>query len=82
MLVLGGILVPAGGVLFARFFLDRETIDVPALYAPGAKAFSIPGIVAWLSGSAVYYLTTGIGATLPSLLTSILVYLGMRRASA
>jgi cytosine permease len=84
MLVLGGVLVPAGGVFFARFFLDRAPVNVPALYETSSgtlAALSMAGVVAWIAGCVVYYLASGIGATLPALLTSIAVYLVMRRLS-
>ena len=88
MLLLGGLLVPVGGVLLARFFLLRRPVRVPELYDPAGPlarhgGFSVPGLAAWAAGAAgaaVYFLARGIGATLPSLATSIVV-LGRQAAS-
>jgi purine-cytosine permease-like protein len=79
MLLLGGVLVPVGGVLIARFYLVRRTVSVPDLYAaegPYARHFGISraGLAAWAAGGAVYYLAGGIGGTLPSLAVSVAVY--------
>jgi len=79
MLLLGGLLVPVGGVLLARFFLLRRPVRAADLYdASGPLArhggFSLSGLAAWAAGGAVYFLTRGIGATLPSLATSVAVY--------
>ena len=79
MLLLGGLLVPIGGVLLARFFLVRRPVSVPDLYdrsGPFAKSagFSIPGLSAWAAGAAAYFLARPIGGTLPSLTTAIVVY--------
>ncbi len=79
MLLLGALLVPAGGVLIARFFLVRRPISVPDLYdrsGPFARAagFSLPGLLAWAAGAAVYFFARSIGGTLPSLATAMAVY--------
>ncbi len=79
VLLLGGILVPVGGVLLARFFLVQREVEVAALYEKrGALAasggFSVPGLSAWAAGGAVYYLAGSIGGTLPSLATAVFVY--------
>jgi NCS1 family nucleobase:cation symporter-1 len=79
MLLLGGLLVPVGGILLSHFFLLRRPVNVPALYdAKGPLArhagFSIPGLAAWTAGAAVYFLAGGIGGTLPSLVASIAAY--------
>jgi purine-cytosine permease-like protein len=79
MLVLGGALVPVGGVLLAHFFLRPREVDVAALYDPqGAYArhggFSIAGLLAWTLGVVVYRLAAPIGGTLPSLLAALLGY--------
>jgi len=84
MLVLGGTLVPVGGVLLAHFFLLREPVDVPSLYDPKGPAaacggFSLPGLVAWAAGAAAYYAASSVGGTLPALGVSILVYAGATR---
>ncbi|RPJ76551.1 MAG: hypothetical protein EHM24_02030, partial [Acidobacteria bacterium] len=84
MVVLGGLLVPVGGVLAARFFLVREAVDVPSLYErPGGgrfgKGFDAAGLAGWAAGGTTYYLATSIGGTLPSLLVAVGVYLAIRR---
>ncbi len=83
MLVLGGILVPVGGVLLARFFLlDRagtSRAPVSALYdrrGPYARwgGFDLAGLAAWLIGGITYYAAAGIGGTVPSLIVSVGMY--------
>jgi len=87
MLVLGGAFVPIGGILIARFFLDRRPVDVAALYDPrGVHArhfgFSPAGMLAWAAGAAAYYAIGATGGTLPALALALLVYaLGSRRLS-
>jgi purine-cytosine permease-like protein len=85
MLVLGGVLVPAGGVFFARFFLDREPVDPSTLYDSSdrrLRSLAIPGAAAWAAGSIVYYVARPIGATLPSLATAIFVHIAIKRFTA
>ncbi len=79
MLLLGGVLVPVGGVLLARFFLVRRPVAVPDLYdgaGPFSRhfGFSPAGLAAWASGGIAYYLAGSFGGTLPSLAVSIAVY--------
>jgi purine-cytosine permease-like protein len=81
MLVLGGVLVPVGGVLLARFFLLRRRwpVHVPELYdAAGPYArrggFSVAGLTGWAAGAAAYYGAAAIGGTLPSLGVAVGVY--------
>ena len=79
MLLLGALLVPVGGILLARFFLVRRPVAIPDLYDPTGPfsltgGFSIPGLLAWASGAAVYYLACPIGSTVPSLATAIAVF--------
>jgi NCS1 family nucleobase:cation symporter-1 len=79
MLVLGGVLVPVGGVLLGRFFLGRGEVDVRALYDPSGpyaqgRGFAVPGLLAWALGALVYYWAAPIGGTLPSLTAAILAY--------
>jgi len=94
MLLLGGILVPVGGVLVARFFiLDRSRSqpaggapDVAALYdtsGPYARfgGFDPAGLAAWAAGGLTYYAARSIGATLPALLVAIGVYWVMKKGS-
>ena len=88
MLVLGSLLVPIGGVVLAHYFLMRLPVRVEALYdrhGPYARSrgFSPPALAAWAIGTAVYWLASGIGGTLPALATTIGVYwLGWRIESA
>jgi hypothetical protein len=64
-----------GGVFLAHFVLLRRQPDVEALYRTDMlPAFNIAGLTAWIAGFAMYTLAAPIGATLPSLLTSILIY--------
>ena len=80
MVLLGSILVPVGGVFLAHFVLLRRPIDLEKIYRIDMMpAFTMPGIAAWVLGFAVYKLAAPIGATLPALATSIVVYVALRR---
>lgn len=83
-LVLGALLVPVGGLLLAHFFVLRTPTHVPDLYAPAAlrRGWSGPGLIAWIAGAVVFQLSGSIGATLPSLLTTMAVYVVLARRSA
>ena len=75
MMWIGAILVPVGGVFLAHFVLLRRPIDIGALYDPKRlPAISIAGVAAWILGFVVYKLAAPIGATLPALATSMIVY--------
>jgi purine-cytosine permease-like protein len=83
-LILAGTLVPIGGILLAHYFVLRRPVRVADLYdeaGPYAtcRGWSIAGISAWVAGAVVFYAATSIGATLPSLAASILVYAGFTR---
>lgn len=85
MLVLGGLLVPVGGVLLAHFFVTREAVAVADLYdarGPYARTwgFSVPGLLGWAAGSAAFVVggSQG-GGTVPALAASMGVYLIGRR---
>ena len=88
MLLLGGLLVPVGGVLLAHFFLLRRPVDVADLYAgDGPKSrhggFAIPGMCGWAAGVTAYFLAGsvgGAGGTLPALVTALVVTWGLERA--
>lgn len=72
---IGSVLVPVGGVFLAHFVMLRRPVDVNAVYDLRRVApVSIAGVAAWLLGFAVYKLAAPIGATLPALATSMLVY--------
>jgi cytosine permease len=79
MLVLGGLLVPVGGILLARFFLVKEPVDVAALYerhGPYATwAAAAPGLLAWAAGAAFYSAAGAAGGTLPAVSVAAGVYL-------
>ena len=75
MVLLGSVLVPVGGVFLAHFVVLRRPIDVAKLYdVASLPAINIAGIAAWIAGVVVYKLAAPIGATLPALATSMLVY--------
>ena len=84
MLVLGGTLVPVGGILLARFYLIRSEVRVDALYDRSGefgrhRGFDLAGLAAWAAGAATYYLARGIGGTLPSLIVAVAAYLVSKR---
>ena len=75
MVLLGSVLVPVGGVFLAHFVVLRKPIDIAKVYDRAAlPAFNIAGIAAWVAGFIVYRLAAPIGATLPALATSMMVY--------
>jgi purine-cytosine permease-like protein len=74
MLLLGGLLVPVGGLLLARFFLGRVRVDVGALYADTLPAWSPVGLAAWAAGAAAYFVPSPWGGTMPSLALTIAVW--------
>ena len=85
MLLLGGLLVPVGGVLVAHFFLLRRPVEVADLYAEDGVAshhggFALPGMCGWAAGAAAYFLAGRTGGTLPSLVTALLVTWALSRA--
>jgi NCS1 family nucleobase:cation symporter-1 len=81
MVILGGMLVPIGGVLVAHYYIRPARIDdalVDQMYQPlGPFRGVMPaGMAAWAIGALVYFVAgrTEIGGTVPSLLASIVVY--------
>ena len=81
MVLLGSVLVPVGGVFLAHFVVLRKPIDVARIYdAAALPAFNRAGIVAWIAGFIVYRLAAPIGATLPALATSMIVYALLERS--
>jgi purine-cytosine permease-like protein len=75
MVLLGSILVPVGGVFLAHFVVLRKKIDIARIYdAAALPAFNVAGLAAWAAGFIVYKLAAPIGATLPALATSMLLY--------
>ena len=80
MVLLGAVLVPVGGIFLAHFVVMRAKVDVEGIYkTKHMPAFTTAGVVAWLAGFAVYKLAAPIGATLPALATSMLVFLLVRK---
>lgn len=84
MLVLGGVLVPVGGVLLAHYFVLREPVDVASLYeakgpAAACGGFSVAGLTAWAAGAAAYFAASPSGGTLPGLAVAMAVYVGASR---
>lgn len=79
MLLIGGTLVPVGGVLIAHFFGGGRSTSVHDLYDPSGPygrngGWLMPGLVAWGGGVVVYYAASSWGSTLPALVTSVVVY--------
>jgi len=84
MVVLGGILVPVGGILLARFYIVRAPVRVESLYDHGGEfgrhwGFDVAGLAAWACGGAAYYLAGRIGGTLPALAVAMGAYLLLKR---
>jgi NCS1 family nucleobase:cation symporter-1 len=78
-LLLAGLLVPIGGILFAHYFLLSRDVRVDDLYDRAGKygrtgGWSIAGAAAWIAGAAAFYLASPIGGTLPSLAVAIAAY--------
>jgi NCS1 family nucleobase:cation symporter-1 len=82
MVMLGSILIPVGGVLLAHFVVMKRSIDVATIYNTASMpALRTAGLVAWIAGFIAYKVATPIGATLPALATSMLVYAALSRRS-
>lgn len=84
MLVLGGVLVPVGGVLLGHYFVRRVPTTVEDLYDPKGPlarhgGFRIPGVVAWAAGSVAYFLAAPVGSTLPALAVALGSYVLLTR---
>jgi purine-cytosine permease-like protein len=85
--LLAAALVPIGGILLAHYVLLREPVHVPDLYASGGpyhvnRGWSVAGTIAWLAGASVFVVSTSIGATLPSLVTAVVVYTAIARPAS
>ncbi len=83
MVLLGATLVPVGALLFAHFFLLGDRVEAEELYrvdGPYGRrfGFSPPALVAWVAGTATYFMAASIGGTLPSIVVTISVYLAGR----
>jgi cytosine/uracil/thiamine/allantoin permease len=76
--------VPVGGVLVAHYYFARDTMReslIAELYdnAGRFRGVNAAGLVAWAAGAAMFYATGSIGGTVPALVTSIAVYVGLQR---
>jgi len=82
MVMLGGVLIPVGGVLLAHFRLGAARTLVSDLYTPDGpyRGVNIAGVMAWAAGAAVYFVARPWGGTLPGLLTAVFVYRAASRA--
>lgn len=82
MLLLGSVLVPAGGVLLARFLLLRRPVAVAALYDESGphRGFQAAGLLAWALGAVAYHAAGRYGSTLPALLTAVVAYAALSAA--
>ncbi len=82
MVWLGSILVPVGGVFLAHFVVLRRRVDVTRIYdARVVGTFNAAGMIAWAAGFIAYRIAAPVGATLPALATSILVYAALSRTA-
>jgi purine-cytosine permease-like protein len=82
MVLLGSILVPVGGVFLAHFIALKRPVDVARIYdVTRLPSFNVAGMTAWIAGAIVYRLAAPIGATLPALAASMLVYAVVARQS-
>lgn len=84
-LLLAGILVPVGGILLAHYVVLRRPVAVADLYGERSiyhanRGWSMAGTSAWLAGAVVFQLTQSVGATLPCLVTSMVVYAALARS--
>ena len=83
MVLLGSVLVPVGGVFIAHFVVLKKPIDVARIYdIANLSAFNLAGMIAWLAGFIVYKVAAPIGATLPALAASMIVYALLARTAA
>jgi purine-cytosine permease-like protein len=84
--LLAGVFVPVGGLLLAHFAVASDGTATDALYfrpngePPAVGLWCLRGLVAWGAGAFVFYVAQPIGGTLPSLLVSLTLYLGLRKA--
>ncbi|HEV7499027.1 MAG TPA: cytosine permease [Vicinamibacteria bacterium] len=77
MIVLGALLVPVGGILLARFVLERRPVDAAALYdraGPYGSGRFAAAATAWTLGAITYFAAERIGGTLPALLVAGVSY--------
>jgi purine-cytosine permease-like protein len=83
MTVVGGLLVPVGGVLLAHFVVQRAAPRVADLYDARGPLAGVrwTGMLAWIAGIAAYAAFAGSGATAPGFATAVLTYLLLKARS-
>jgi purine-cytosine permease-like protein len=86
MVALGSLLVPVGGVLFARFFLVKAEVDVPGLYSASTVrswALGRRAVLAWAMGALAFQLAARghAGGSLPAFVASAAVYAALWRVA-
>jgi len=79
MVILGGLLIPVGGILIAHYYLQPVPINetfVAGLYDTGGplRGVLLPGMAAWIAGAAAYFVAGSAGGTIPAFAVSVLVY--------
>ncbi len=84
MIVLGGVLLPIGGILIAHYYIRPAPLDdslISALYDERGQfaGFRSAGIAAWTGGAIAFFAAGPIGGTLPSLVVSVVIYVMLRR---
>ena len=84
MVALGAVLVPVGGVLVAHYYFARDTMRdslIVELYdnAGRFRGINAAGVLAWAAGAGLFYAAGSAGGTVPALVASIAVYIGLRR---
>jgi putative hydroxymethylpyrimidine transporter CytX len=92
LLFIGAMFVPLFGVVLTDYFLlRRRSINVEALYEPGgpywyAGGYNPTAIIAWAAGFIVFegiaLLKYPVGGSVPAILVSGLIYLGLTRCKA
>ncbi|MCS7365426.1 MAG: cytosine permease [archaeon GB-1867-035] len=87
LFLIGAIFIPLFGILFADYFVIRKgKYEISEFY--DGKVIDFKAIFSWLTGFITYYLLTyiftelSIGATIPTLLTSFIVYLLIKKVKA
>jgi purine-cytosine permease-like protein len=81
MTVVGGLLVPVGGVLVAHFVLRRAWPRVADLYDARGPLAGVrwTGMIAWAVGVATYAAFAGTAATFPGFAAAVVAYLLLER---
>lgn len=81
MVLLGSVLVPVGGVFLAHFLVLKRPIVIDRIYNIATMpSFRVAGIAGWIAGFIVYKAAAPIGATLPALAMSMVVYAALSRS--